>query len=172
MTESPKPTSKRPAHRPTKLTLELQEKIVAALRRGNYMETAAHLNGIGTSTLHSWLKRGNESTAPKLYREFLAAVNAAIAEAEDTDLTLIDAAARGWKTQRDSQGNIIREGRGPNWKASAWRMERRHPRRWANRERLELTGKDGAPLGGETDVLDKKIDHLAALFGYRKDEKK
>lgn len=172
MSESQKPTTKvkRPIGRPTKLTPEIQAKMVMYLKRGNYVETSGHLCGLPTGTLYLWIKRGKEANAPKRYREFVEAIDAAIAEAEDNDVHVIQAASVGYKAQYDAQGNVIRAERGPNWKASAWRLERRHPRRWANKERLELTGKDGAPLGVDEKKIDQRIEQFAGLLGFVKKE--
>ena len=44
--------------RPTKLTPDLQAKIVEALKAGNYAEVAARHVGIASSTFYDWMKRG------------------------------------------------------------------------------------------------------------------
>jgi len=46
------------AGRPTKLTSDVHNQIVAAVRAGNYMETAAAYAGINKDTLYHWLRRG------------------------------------------------------------------------------------------------------------------
>lgn len=127
--------------RPTKLTSEIQNKIVTAIRAGNYIETAAAYAGISKNTLYDWLKRGarekerlernprariKKSEAP--YVEFSDAVEKAMAEAEIRDVAIIAKAAE------------------ENWQAAAWRLERKYPERWGRREKIEHVGKDDGPI--------------------------
>jgi len=51
--------------RPEKLTPEVQQKIVDAIRLGNYIETAAAYAGISKSTLYDWLKKGGRARSGK-----------------------------------------------------------------------------------------------------------
>lgn len=114
--------------RPTKLNYEVQEKIIQAIKAGNYMETAAAYAGINKSTLYDWLKRGEREKqrmgknpryrirkSEKPYVEFSDAVEKALAEAEMRDVLLIGKAAE------------------EQWQAAAWRLERKFPDRWGRR---------------------------------------
>jgi transposase len=116
---------KRGRGRPTKLDAELQARIVGHLRGGGYVETAAAACGVSKVTVYAWLRQGNEEERGP-HRDFLNAVEEALAEAEHRDLARVGRAA------------------GRNWRAAAWRLERRHPRRWGARVRVtveeELTG--------------------------------
>lgn len=130
-----------PAGRPTKLTPEVQERIVSAIRAGNYLETAAAYAGVNQSTLHRWVARGKEEDAPEEFREFCEAVERARAEAEVRTVALIQQAA-------------------PNsWQAAAWYLERSHPKRWARREKVEMSGPEGGPI---------TLQGLAELMGVTK----
>lgn len=113
--------------RPSKLTPELQERIVQAIRAGNYIETAAAYAGIAKSTLYDWLKRGARAKTGK-YRAFSDAVQRALAEAEVRDVAIIGKAAQ------------------EQWQAAAWRLERKFPERWGRKDRHEVTGESGGPL--------------------------
>lgn len=115
--------------RKTKLTPPLQQKLVQALRAGNYIETACEYAAIHPDTYYEWMKRG-ESDAPsnQIYREFRRAVKEARAAAE------IECVAR--IRMAGSKGNV---------KADMWFLERSYPDRWGRR-RVEVTGKDGEPL--------------------------
>lgn len=115
--------------RPTKLTREIREKIVEAIRAGAYLETAAALAGIDRVTLHRWLKAGARQKRGELW-EFCNAVEKALAEAEMDDLYIIKRAAQ------------------ENWQAAAWRLERKFPERWGRKDRLqaEISGPGGEPL--------------------------
>lgn len=99
--------------RPTKLTPDVQDKIVSLLRAGGYVEAAAQAAGISPSTFHDWMARGERTgKADKPYRDFKAAVDQARAEAESMHLALVSRAARD------------------DWRAAAWLLERQHPDRW------------------------------------------
>ena len=119
--------TKGPGGAPTKLTPELQATIVAYVRGGGYVETAASAAGIDKTTLYDWLKRG--AVEPGIYREFSNAVQKAMGESEMTDVARINKAA--------SEGQ---------WQASAWRLERKFPARWGRKDRIEHSGADGGPI--------------------------
>jgi transposase len=101
--------------RPSKLTPAVEERILKALRAGNYATAAAGYAGIHPSTFHRWLERGDPGgrrRADLPYRRFAEKVQQAIAEAEVRDVTLISKAAE------------------TEWRAAGWRLSRRHPNRW------------------------------------------
>ena len=100
--------------RPTKLTLEVQEKIVQAVAAGNYLETAAAFAGVHRFTLHRWLKIGANAKSGK-HRQFCDAVQEAMAKAEIRDVAIIGQAAQ------------------KQWQAAAWRLERKFPERWGRK---------------------------------------
>ena len=59
--------------RPTKLTSAVQDRVVAAIRAGNYPEAAARSAGISESTFYRWMARAElEASGP--YRSFREAV--------------------------------------------------------------------------------------------------
>lgn len=106
------PAFRKAFGRPPKLTPQLITSIANYIRQGNYLETAAAANGVSRVSVHNWLKRGAEHSKG-LHREFLDAVNKAQAQAEIFDVSRISAAALAGQ-----------------WKASAWRLQRRFPSRW------------------------------------------
>lgn len=116
--------------RPSELTPERREKILNAIKVGCTREAAAMLGGVGVTTLYRWLQKGRTARAGD-YREFWQAVQEAEAQAE---LVLI---AR------------VRQASATHWKAAAWILERRHPRRWGRRDRMTLAGDRHAPLAAE-----------------------
>lgn len=139
--------------RPTKLNYEVQEKIVQAIKAGNYIETAAAYAGISKSTLYDWLKRGEREKqrvaknpryrirkSEKIYVDFSDAVEKALAEAEMRDVLLIGKAAE------------------EQWQAAAWRLERKFPERWGRRV-IEHSGDINInnPLKGLTTEELKKL---------------
>jgi|tagenome__1003787_1003787.scaffolds.fasta_scaffold18627038_2 transposase len=107
--------------RPTKLTLELQNQICELLRWGNYIETVCAFVEVSKPTLYEWMKRGNREEKG-IHRDFLNAVHKAMAEAEMRDVQNIFNAAK------------------TDWKASAWRLERKFPKKWGRLERLSDDG--------------------------------
>jgi hypothetical protein len=120
--------------RPTKLCPEVRDKIVQAIRAGNYIETAAAYAGIAKDTLYAWLRRGAAGTEPE-YSEFAAAVEQALASAETRDVALIGQAAE------------------KEWQAAAWRLERKFPDRWGRKYRHELEA--GARHGSLEGLLEQ-----------------
>lgn len=145
------PTTQPPARgrgQPSKLTPDVHERIVAAVRAGNFFETAARYAGITYTTFRNWMVRGEkelarldnsraqprESEAP--YLEFFEAVSQAEAEAEV-------AAVAYW--QRAIPGN---------WQAAAAFVQARWRRRWAQQQgllnlQLNLTSDELARLADE-----------------------
>jgi len=126
--------------RPSSLTEDVQSKIVAALQRGCYLETAVQYAGISKTALHNYLKRGRQvlndiaeaheneqpdiSTHDANCANFVTAVDRAMAEAEVRDVSAIDAAA---------QAGV--------WQAAAWKLERKHHARWG--KKLAVTDQAG-----------------------------
>lgn len=105
--------------RPAKLTPETHKIIVSAIEKGNYVETAAGLAGVDKQSLYSWLKKGNQASKG-IYRDFLDAVNVALASSEAKDVERLNQAAD------------------KHWQATAWRLERRFPRKWGHWQREEV----------------------------------
>lgn len=129
-----------PAGRPTKLTPELQEKIIQAISAGNYIEVAAQYCGVDKATLYVWLKRGARASGG-IYRRFNDSVQKALSAAEVRDVTLIAKAAEA------------------DWKASAWRLERKFPDRWGHRSTVAVIQKLANDMDGLTD------EQLLAIAG-------
>lgn len=157
-----------PVGRPTKFTPDTTDKILQALRAGNYRETACRYAGISYATLRKWMLKAEEPDAPAEYVEFVAAIEKAEADAEVADLALIRRAA---SDQRDDDGNITARG---SWQAAAWIRERKNPERWGRREatKVELSGPDGGPVQLDVQhMVDvSAIESLAAQLAGRRRE--
>lgn len=151
--------------RPTKLTPELTVKICDMLRAGNYLETAAAYAGVDKATLHRWLKRGRAEMdrvegsigkakirkAEQPFVDFCNSVEKALSEGEVRDLIIISNAAK------------------TDWKAAAWKLERKFPDKWGRKERVEAnlhhSGKDGGPIKHEQNInLAKLSDEELSLL--------
>jgi len=160
----------------TKLTPELQDKIIAAIRAGNYLETAAASAGIQKETFYDWLrkgarhKKGDKST--EAFKSFSDAVMKAMAESEAVAIAAIHQAGmpRDVTKTRTVRKQVIENGkpvydengrpiyttetitevaREHDWRALAWRLERRFSKRWGRREFLEAT------------VTEKPVDEMS-----------
>lgn len=121
--------------RPSKLSVEVRERVVQAIRAGNYAEAACQSAGISPSTYYRWLARGEHEPTSE-YAVFREAVVRAEADAE------VHAVA------------IIRRAMGEDWRAALAYLERRHPARWRARTQTELVGRDGGPIQTQHTQLD------------------
>lgn len=111
--------------RPSGLTPEVKEKFLRALRVGSYLQDAADYAGIGRSTAMEWMAKGRAKTKPE-FTDFLEAVEGALSESINTDLTEIAKAAKDG-----------------DWRAAAWRLEHRHPTKFGPQVKVveqELSG--------------------------------
>lgn len=138
--------------RPTKLKKKLADRIVAAVRAGAYIETAAAFAGVHKDTLYAWLRRGAEVEGKGLYGEFSDAIEKALAESELHFLEIIRKAAEG-----DAELDIQ-----PQWQAAAWRLERKFPARWGRKDRHEIAGKVGVTLEIVEEIVEPGTDPSAA----------
>lgn len=142
-----------------KLTPEVRQQVVDALRAGAPPEVASAYAGIVRATYYNWLERGRAAISaangdlPQVlgeneYAQFVVAVDNALAQFVVGNMTRIGVAGR---TKVDGE-----------WQALAWQLERRFPAFFARRTRHEVTGANGEPLRVEhAIVLDPgKLDGL------------
>lgn len=111
----------------TKFTPETRAVIVAALRVGNYRQTACQLAGIPYQTFWRWMHRGEEEGVGEYY-DFLNAVMQAEAESESGIVQQV-------RTQVPK-----------DWRAGIELLQRRHPDRWSVRTEQEISGPGGGPV--------------------------
>jgi transposase len=112
---------KRASGRKTKLTPEVQTRIVQAIRGGNYRDTAAAYGGVDETTLYNWMKWGEEK-GEGIYFDFFRAVKEAESHAE------LEMVAQVRLASRD------------NWAAGMTWLERKFPQKWGRHDRTEHTG--------------------------------
>lgn len=141
--------SRKVGRRP-KLTPNLQLKICNALRASSYRSIAAQAVGIGVSTLYHWLDLGRQDGSPRIYREFLEAVEAAEAESEMTLAANVTSAAK------------------KDWRAAAFILERKFPKRWGKKD--EVTSTSQGPGGGP--VVTKTIVEFGGRYKPDGEKKK
>ena len=143
-------------HRSSFLTPEIQDKIVALMRAGNHLETAALACGITRETLAGWMRKGRDVEAVE-YVDFVHAVDEATGLAETEYVEVVRKAASDREVIRtkttevlDEDGDIIEQtvvtDRSVEFSAqdARWWLQHRHPRRWAPLQKLG--GPDGEAL--------------------------
>jgi transposase-like protein len=137
--------------RPTKLTDELSETICKAIRLGLTIEQAARHAGITDRTLYRWKKQGQE-TKKGAFCQFCQALQQAEIEAEMLHLQRMHYAAIGNYEQVEVRKVIKADGtvetteirkKQPQWKASAWILERRYPEKYGRVKPVGPNGYDG-----------------------------
>ena len=128
----------------SKLTPTVIENITAALRAGNYIETACQYAGISAATYYRWLTEADQPDATDLHRDLREAVEKARADAEVRNVQLIQQAAQGG-----------------TWQAAAWWLERSHPKKWGRQQKVELSGENGGPI----DINVNARKHVMELLG-------
>jgi hypothetical protein len=116
-----KPTG-RDAGRPTKLTPEVQDLLVEALKTGAHITTAAYHAKVHPNTIWKWLKLGKEDPNGP-WGEFRGVIMGAIHEAELRFVAIIAQAAQH------------------NPEHAKWMVTHRHPKRWADRSKLQVSAK-------------------------------
>jgi hypothetical protein len=110
--------------RPSKLTSLVKQNFLSALVTGCHIEAACGFAGIEYATMREWVQRG-EGTHPtrrnaQEYAEFAESVTHAIAQAEVALVKRVNDASKD------------------DWRAATWMLERRHPERWANTQRIQI----------------------------------
>ena len=106
----------------TTLTPERHASIVAVLRTGGYMVTAAAISRVPIRTVDAWLTEGRREREGRFAR-FVADCDEAESAGEHERVERIRAA-----------------GEAGDWKADAWHLERRAKERWRHEQRTEVAG--------------------------------
>jgi hypothetical protein len=130
--------------RKTKLTPQVQGRIVQAIRSGNYANVAARYAGIDERSYFGWMQRG-EREGSGIYFQFFLAIKDAESAAEVEAVAQVRLAAR------------------ESWQAAMTWLERKFPERWGRRERIDVSHAD-------VDVKrlsDAELESLAALESKR-----
>lgn len=113
--------------RPTIISDEIIDKVVAALRAGNYITTACAWAGISNDAYYDWMNRAEEPDADPLYKRFSDEVKRARAEAEVANVQIIRKSAEAG-----------------TWQAAAWWLERSFPAQWGRK--TEISGPNQGPI--------------------------
>lgn len=148
---------------------DITKRITATLSAGAPLNVAAAAEGINQATLYRWLQLGeSEHPDDAPYVEFREAVLQARGRGIAWHVANVASVAKGGqlkkhvvRTLRDGTVEEEKEWALPDWRASAFILERQAPGEFGKRQTLELTGSDaiepqvaasgrgGSDLGGE-----------------------
>ena len=130
--------------RPPKLTPQVQDKILTAIRAGNYFDAACGYAGIGKGVGNEWLARGkgdHPRGKTKLFADFAEQVERARAESEAHAVA------------------VIRNAMPTSWQAAAWWLERTNPKKFGRKFQLAEETEGGAKI--DSAALLAKLKRLA-----------
>lgn len=141
------------AGRRSKLTKDVTERFIRAIRVGCPIKDACGCAGISETTYFKWMQWADSDRKDvKKYREFRDSVKAAEGEATQGWLAIIEKAAR--------------EG---SWQAAAWKLERRRDM-FIPKVRQEVTGKDGEAIKIEEQAREARDVITSAIARFTTDE--
>ena len=143
--------------RPSKLTPEVQENICNWLKLGYYQEDAAIMAGISPSTYYEWMKKGeSERVALESGEDMLALPDTSLPASEDGTpevevvFPFMEFSEAVKKARAEAEGahikNIRKAADNGVWQASAWFLERSHPKKWGKRSQLDLVAENDEPV--------------------------
>ncbi len=113
------------AGRKTKLTVAVHQQICSYIATGAYKEHAAAAAGVPARTLHEWLSRGSGPDADEPYISFADDVR----KAEGKDVVTTTA--------------VITKAEKKDWKAAAWKLERKFPKQFGAKLNIQTEVQDG-----------------------------
>lgn len=125
--------------RPTRYSDALGDRICMWIAGGMPIATSCMQEGIGRATFYDWKARAKVGEEP--FATFFRAVDQALARSEVAVMQSVVAAAR------------------ENWKAGAWWLERRFPKRYGQRQHVKLEKAPG-------EMTDAELDAAIAAHGY------
>lgn len=143
--------------RPSKLTDEVQENICNWLKLGYYQEDAAIMAGISPSTYYEWMKKGeSERIALESGEDALALPEHPLpaSEEEPSEIEFVyrfmEFSEAVKKARAEAEGahirNIRKAADNGVWQASAWFLERSHPKKWGKRSQLDVIAENDEPI--------------------------
>ncbi len=185
---------------PSLLTPEVEKLLIDATRAAVPVDLAAMNAGIGRTTFLRWLARGRDEEdrredgqppepAEQPYFDLWQNIAQARAQSAVRGVLQIQSIAKGGlvteettKRYKDPQtGQLVEETTvkrtPPDWRAQAFLLKTQHARAFNEKQSIELTGENGAPIevrgsGVDTDALAAKVAGnmaaaLAAAQGTR-----
>lgn len=128
--EIPKQQKRAALGRPYLYNEETVSKILYALQKGSTYKLAAQYAGISYECFHHWKRDSQEKGELSPFYPFHLMVEENVARGSVRALAIIESAAEH------------------DWKAAAWRISHNPFTRQDYSDKVEVTGKDGAPLIG------------------------
>ena len=136
--------------RPALLRDGMVDKLCEALLGGNTIKNSCALASIDETTYHRYIAEGRHAEEGSPLEKFCTRVRAAIAEAEQRAVLLIQIAAK------------------KNWQAAAWFLERRSPKEWGRTDRMRLGSDEESPLVvGSVDLTEKTVTDRGAMAALK-----
>ena len=121
-----------------RVPVELRTKVIELARAGHALEVVAEYLDIGRSTLFGALARAEEARERRNAGEELSPDDQA-----ELDFCSV---LRSVRAEVAMKHETKQQAGGPDWKASAWLLERRYPDVYSARSKTEITGADGGPV--------------------------
>jgi hypothetical protein len=161
------------AGRSTTLTPALTRQLCATVKGGAPLSTAAAQVGISADTVREWRQRGEGRHPTRkptpLFWQFAEALRRAEAAAEVRHVKVIETVAQGGQlisettieTPRKDGGVMVRTERRfqpPDWRASAFWLQRRRPQEWGRR-------REGVDLEWARRQVERLTRELATRYG-------
>lgn len=137
--------------RPCSYTDAVGQKIIDATREGLPLVHAAGAAGVGVRTVYDWLKRGEAEDAPDTDEPlvvFAGLYRSALAD-------YVRDALRGITAARNAE---------LDWKADSWKLSKRCPGEFGDRQVIEHQGSEERPVRHVVDVTSD--DLLLALDAF------
>ena len=123
----------------TKLTPELQKKLIKCIRAGSYIVVACRAVGISEFAFYDWIKKGKKGIEP--YTKFTKSVRQAQAIGE-------------LKIYSEIRSQVKKD-----WRAGMEILARKYPQRWAKKDKLEVKTKKTIESKQFIEIS-KKVDNL------------
>jgi hypothetical protein len=127
--------------RPTVYNAELVTRLCASIAQWVPLKTACRIEGIGRQTIYDWRRRAELGEQP--YVDFAAQLDRALASVEASLLQHVQ-----WGAME-------------SWRAAAWLLERRFPKRYGTHQTLRV---EKAPA----DMTDDELEAELARLGYQR----
>jgi hypothetical protein len=140
MPEKKKKTAKKKkSGRKLKITEDMIDKFIGAIKVGAPIVSACGCAGISETTFYKWMQwADSERQDSETYALFREDIKRAQGEAAQRWLVIIEKAALGG-----------------SWQAAAWKLERKYPNEFGNRATLSM-GTGSKPISIEYGTIDAK----------------
>lgn len=167
--------------RPTKLCDRTKGLILVGIRLGLTYEDAAQAAGVHRSTFHRWMQKG-KSAKSGVYRDFCDALERANAEGQIINAKIVHDAAKGGQPIKETrtvtrangtqETTVTERVAQPDWRCSAWILERRFTESWGRRDSLKTNLELSGVVTTQKSVaeLDAEIAKALAKFAPTKDK--